>query len=83
MLKYTIILLSLIVTVVFIGIASAIPPGKTSEFEGGGQNIDIVSLRSGDKLSGVIETPIITVLISSGKEINLDKEKIKKITLKK
>jgi hypothetical protein len=53
------------------------------KFDGGGQNIDIVSLKSGDKLSGVIETPIVKVLIRSGKEISLDKEKIKKITFKK
>jgi len=53
------------------------------KFEGGGQNIDIVSLKSGDKLSGVIETPIVKVLIRSGEEISLDKEKIKKITFKK
>ena len=52
-------------------------------FDGGGQNVDIVSLKIGDKLSGVIETPIVTILIRSGKEINLAKEKIKKITFKK
>ena len=52
-------------------------------FEGGGRNIDVMVLKCGDKISGVIEVSIIKVLIRSGTEIDLDKEKIKKITFKK
>jgi hypothetical protein len=52
------------------------------EFEGGGQNIDTVVLHGGDILSGVLEAPIVEVLTKSGKEINLDKEKIKKLMFK-
>jgi hypothetical protein len=52
------------------------------EFEGGGQNIDTVVLHGGDILSGVIEAPIVEVLTKSGKEISLDKEKIKKLMFK-
>ena len=53
------------------------------DFEGGGQNMDVIVLKIGDKLSGVIEAPIITLLMRSGTEVNLDKGKIKRITFKK
>ena len=53
------------------------------EFEGGGQNIDTMVLRGGDILSGVIEVPIIDILLKSGAEINLNKEKIKRLMFRK
>ena len=53
------------------------------EFEGGGQNIDTIILGGGDILSGVIEVPIIEILLKSGEEINLNKEKIKKLMFRK
>ena len=53
------------------------------EFEGGGQNIDTIILRGGDILSGNIEVPIIDILLKSGEEINLKKEKIKKLMFRK
>ena len=53
------------------------------EFEGGGHNIDTIILCGGDILSGVIAVPIIEILLKSGEEINLDKEKIKKLMFRK
>jgi hypothetical protein len=53
------------------------------EFESGGQSIDIVVLKNGDRLSGIVEEPIVTVLQTSGTRMDLDKEDIKKITFKK
>jgi hypothetical protein len=53
------------------------------DFDRRGQNMDVVVLKMGDKLSGAIEVPIITLLMRSGTEVNLDKGKIKRITFKK
>lgn len=53
------------------------------DFEGGGKNIDIIVLKVGDKLSGIVEAPIITLQMQPGTEIDLDKEKIKRITFKR
>jgi hypothetical protein len=53
------------------------------DFESGGKNTDIVVLKVGDQLSGVLEAPIITLQMQHGTEIELDKEKIKKITFKR
>jgi hypothetical protein len=52
-------------------------------FEGGGQNVDQVTLRVGDKLSGTIKDKIIYVTTSANTQISLEKEKIKAIRLKK
>ena len=52
-------------------------------FEGGGQNIDVVILKIGDKMSGVIQEPDIMVHSSTGAEITLDKEKVKDINFRK
>lgn len=60
-----------------------IPQISYIEFEGGGQNIDVIVLRIGDKLSGVVEEQMINVVMSSGTELSLDKEKIKRISFKK
>jgi hypothetical protein len=52
-------------------------------FDGRGKNIDVIALKNGDKLSGVVETESVKLLTRSGKEVNLDSEKIKRITFKK
>lgn len=41
------------------------------DFEGGGQNIDVVVLKIGDKLSGMIEEPTIKVKTRTGTEVDL------------
>lgn len=48
-------------------------------FDRGSQNKDLVVLKNGDKLSGVVDVPTIRILIMAGKQIDLDKEKIKKV----
>jgi hypothetical protein len=53
------------------------------DFEGGGKNMDIIVLKVGDKLSGIVEAPVITLQIQPGTEIDLDKQKIKRITFKR
>ena len=53
------------------------------DFEGGGQNIDVVVFKVGDKISGVVEVDTINLLMRSGTEVNLDKEEIKQITFHK
>jgi len=52
-------------------------------FEVGGQNIDVVILRIGDKLSGVIQENNVVILTRSGAEIALEKDKVKDINFKK
>jgi len=52
-------------------------------FDGGGQNIDVMGLRIGDVLSGALEVESVKLLTRSGKEVNLDSEKIKRISFKK
>jgi hypothetical protein len=50
------------------------------DFEGGGKSEAVMGLRTGDKLSGVLETGSISLLMRSGAEVDLNKEMIKKIT---
>ena len=50
------------------------------DFEGGTENNAIVGLRIGDRLSGVIQAQTVRLLMRAGKAVDLDKEKIKKIT---
>lgn len=50
------------------------------DFEGGGKNKAVIGLRTGDKLSGVLEMGSISLLMRSGAEVYLNKEMIKKIT---
>ena len=52
-------------------------------FDGREQNIDVMGLRIGDVLSGVLEVESVKLLTRSGKEVNLDSEKIKRIYFKK
>ena len=50
------------------------------DFEGTGKSKDIMGLRTGDKLSGVLEVGPINLLMRSGAEVYLNKEMIRKIT---
>jgi len=49
------------------------------DFQRGRQERDILGLRLGDKLSGVVEAPSIRLLMRSGAEVKLDKRKINSI----
>lgn len=49
------------------------------ELEGGGANNDVILVRTGDKISGVLETTKIKVKLTTGGEVELDKDKIKMI----
>jgi len=49
--------------------------------EGSGQNIEMVLLRSGDKLSGVVSLQIFRIKLATGQEFDIQKEKIKDIIL--
>ncbi len=58
---------------------------KTSQigylnFEGAGKSKDVIGLRTGDKLSGVLDVGAINLLMRSGVEVYLNKEMIRKIT---
>jgi hypothetical protein len=50
------------------------------DFEGGGKSKAVMGLRTGDKLSGVLEVGSISLLMRTGAEVDLNKEMIKKIT---
>ena len=50
------------------------------DFEGAGKTSDVMGLRTGDKLSGVLEVGSINLLMRSGTEVYLNKEMIRKIT---
>jgi hypothetical protein len=52
-------------------------------FEGSGNNVDIVSLRIGDKLSGSVQNNAIKVKLVGGNEIEIAKDKIRDIQLRK
>lgn len=52
-------------------------------FDGGDQDIDVVILKIGDRLSGMIEIPTIRVMMRSGADVDLDTEKIQSITFRK
>ena len=53
------------------------------QFDGGGQDIDVVILKIGDKLSGLIEIPNIKVRMRSGDDVDLETKKIRSITFRK
>ncbi len=53
------------------------------EFEGSGKNIDSVLLKSGDKLSGDFLFDLIEIKLGGSRLATIDKEKIKKIQMKK
>jgi len=50
------------------------------DFEGAGKSKDVMGLRTGDKLSGVLEVGSINLLMRSGAEVYLNKEMIRNIT---
>jgi hypothetical protein len=50
------------------------------DFEGEGKSKDVMGLRTGDKLSGVLEVGSINLLMRSGAEVYLNKDLIRKIT---
>lgn len=50
------------------------------DFEGTGKSNDVMGLRTGDKLSGVLEMASINLLMRSGTQVYLNKEMIRKIT---
>jgi hypothetical protein len=52
-------------------------------FENGKRNIDIVTLRAGDKLSGVLENNSINFLLNSGADITVGKDKIKSVIFRR
>jgi hypothetical protein len=49
------------------------------DFEEGDKSKAVMGLRTGDKLSGVLEVGSISLLMRSGAEVYLNKEMIKKI----
>jgi hypothetical protein len=53
------------------------------DLEGAGANLDIVTLRVGDKISGVLETSKINVKLVAGQETAIDKDKIKTIRFRR
>ena len=53
------------------------------QLEGGGQNIEIIELRSGDRISGLIKNEHIEIKLPIGPALALEKDKIKLITFKK
>lgn len=50
-------------------------------FEGGGQNIDMIMLRDGDKLSGVVGPNAIKIQLEDQQEVEIEKDKIKEIRI--
>lgn len=56
---------------------------RSIKFEGGGgNNVDVIILKVGDKLSGVMQNDKVLVKLSSGVEITLEKDKMKEIIFK-
>ena len=52
-------------------------------FEGAGNNVDVLRMRIGDKLSGVIQDKKIMIELVSGTGVEIDKEKVKEIQMRK
>lgn len=52
-------------------------------FEGSGRNVDVIRLKVGDKLSGIVQDENITVKLVSGTEVELAKDKVKEITIRR
>ncbi len=49
--------------------------------EGSGQNIEMIVLRNGDKLSGIVGPDAITIKLVSGQQTEIEKDKIKEISV--
>lgn len=54
---------------------------ETVVLEGAGQNIELMVLRTGDKLSGVIGPETVKIELTGGQETEIEKDKIKEIVL--
>lgn len=54
---------------------------ETVILEGGGQNIEVLVLRTGDRLSGVVGPNRIKVKLTGGQETDIEKDKVKEIVL--
>ncbi len=52
-------------------------------FEGAGSNVDVVRLKVGDKLSGVVQDKKIKIKLVSGTSVEIDKDKVKEIQIRK
>jgi len=52
------------------------------DLEGGGQNIEIIHLRSGDRISGILANEKLEIKLPIGSSVTLEKDKIKIITFK-
>jgi hypothetical protein len=48
--------------------------------EGGGSNVDVVVLRIGDRLSGMLQEKIVRIKLPSGAQLNVERDKIKEIS---
>jgi hypothetical protein len=56
---------------------------QSINLEGAGQNMDLVTLRIGDKLSGVVENATVRISMRSGAEVELSKDKMKDILFRR
>lgn len=52
-------------------------------FEGAGSNVDVVRLKVGDKFSGVVQDKKIKIKLVSGTSVEIDKDKVKEIQIRK
>jgi hypothetical protein len=53
------------------------------DFDAKGENVDVVLLKIGDRLSGALEERFIKFVMSSGEEVNFNSETIDKITFRR
>lgn len=52
-------------------------------FEGVGSNVDVVRLKVGDKISGVVQDEKVTIKLVSGTSIEVEKDKVKEIQIRR
>lgn len=52
-------------------------------FEGAGSNVDVVRLKVGDKFSGVVQDKKIKIKLVSGTSVEIDKDKVKEIQIRR
>jgi len=52
-------------------------------FEGAGNNVDVIRLKVGDKISGVIQDGKIKIKLVSGEAVEIDKDKVKEIQIRR
>lgn len=56
---------------------------ETVVLEGAGQNVEMLILRTGDKLSGIVGPDKVKIELTGGQETEIEKEKIKEIVLQR